>query len=342
MASVYNTVRGRDHHSKKTRGGRPPNQITHRLTGPLIQIEGQLRIDGDIMMKSLPPSENPPLSQMFTLRSERGDSLISVMIATVIMGIIAVGFASMHSFSMRATKSVEYKDELISLRRVLRAKTDCSETLTGQICDGITTFPLKDSTGSVIGTPHFGAWKLGSFDTSATCLSGKMSIRFARLKGTNSFTTDPLNKAPFSWEPLYKNGDLDCDDFWSNDTTCDTGCDTPFRDINEGNYRIAAGDAHPGDACNGGAWGWGMHYSATVHCPPGWGAVGGGAACGSFNGGGLAGGTFVLANGSGWFSDCCSYPAPGCSQPDPHSPKVTCNPAASVIKGGAFVVCIKK
>ena len=186
-------------------------------------------------------------------RGERGASLLATLVAVGILGLVAAAFASLLTFTQRANKHSEFKDELVGLRRVLRQQVNCATTLAGQSCDGVTRFALLDAHAHPIGKPHLTAWKLGNFDLSATCSSSAkaMTVQFARLKTQTTFYSDPMNGSLYSWTTLYDNGDLACSSFWSAPPSC-TG---PICPRSDGSYELVTAALVPQTVhggCNGG------------------------------------------------------------------------------------------
>lgn len=67
---------------------------------------------------------------MLSLGNQEGASLVTVLMATAMAGFLALGLSRMHEKSLRATKNIELKDDLLGLRRTVRNTLDCSATLT--------------------------------------------------------------------------------------------------------------------------------------------------------------------------------------------------------------------
>ncbi|NRA67199.1 MAG: hypothetical protein HRU19_22135 [Pseudobacteriovorax sp.] len=212
-------------------------------------------------------------------RSNSGMSLISVMIATAILGVIVVAFMRMTTNTMKSTKSSQLKDDLVSMRRVIRDRVDCQQTLTPAVC-GANFFGLRDRDGNLLGVANLGAMRLGEFHYRASCDNVSMTIEFSRLADANNFARDPLNNRELSWRNLFPTGDVGCRDFFAG--AGPGACGQPFCPEQRRNYAVGVGTlsrAPGGVGCAALVEAGSLkeeHYVGTAFCPPGFVAVGGG------------------------------------------------------------------
>lgn len=65
------------------------------------------------------------------VRNERGFSMVSILVALGIMGILGVVFSEMFSNQITMRKKIERFDDLENLRNMIRFGTDCTNTTSG-------------------------------------------------------------------------------------------------------------------------------------------------------------------------------------------------------------------
>jgi hypothetical protein len=145
---------------------------------------------------------------------QNGSSLIGVLMAAGLMGVVSLAVLNTQNFSFKAGKTSELRDENLGNKRILRSKLDCSKTLTSITC-GSGFFPLRDKNDAIIGTADLGAWKLGNFHIRGQCNGSTLSIQTARLATDGTFAKDPLTGKAGGWTDLFSPGDLDCASFFN-------------------------------------------------------------------------------------------------------------------------------
>lgn len=146
---------------------------------------------------------------MFWFRGEDGISIVGVLMAAAGLGFVALATSQMVTNSAKSTKVTELRDDRVGVRQAIRSRLDCASTLTGTPCNAA-PFPLKNATGGIIGTPQFGAWRLGEFHVRGTCDGTTLTIQATRLAGTGQFAVHPMTRQPETWTDLFVPGELDC------------------------------------------------------------------------------------------------------------------------------------
>jgi hypothetical protein len=151
---------------------------------------------------------------------QAGSGLIQAIMATCILGLIGAGYMNLQQTSIRSYSKIEQKEDLTAIKRALRSKVDCNETLTGTTCSSGNFFPLKDKSGRLVGAAGNSQndWKLGKWNFRTSCDGNRMNVQVARLKPSSSseFMRDPLTMADQSWTDLFIPGDFDCASFFGS------------------------------------------------------------------------------------------------------------------------------
>lgn len=151
---------------------------------------------------------------------ERGFGLLEVLMAAVILGTLALGFAEMLSRSMASVKSVELRDEVTHIRKVVSDRMDCAQTMLSQTCSASWViggtpnspyFPLKTKTGSL--GEAFGSTdvKIGNWVLRASCVDNTTAglkglfVQYSRPRSIAGadFYSDPLTGRTADWAPLF-------------------------------------------------------------------------------------------------------------------------------------------
>ena len=135
--------------------------------------------------------------------SQRGSSLISVLVAVGIAGILTTGVSSILTQALRGQERVTQSSELTAIRQTLLARTNCALTLAPvpTACNGAVA--LKDKNGKVL--VDVAGTKIGKWTLKATCVpttdlptnptGGDHEIVVWAARPTNSgYFTDPLTK----------------------------------------------------------------------------------------------------------------------------------------------------
>ncbi len=155
---------------------------------------------------------------------KRGIGMLEVLISGTIMAIILSGVMVVMKNAGKANRRSNVADQLVSLRRTVRERTDCVKTLTGAACTAGTYFHLKDKWGNTLaGNASYGFDKLGEFNLRASCDGTKMFVEQARLASSTTFQPD----GPDKWEPLYPTGDMGCMNFFNPTAPPGSMCTPP-------------------------------------------------------------------------------------------------------------------
>ncbi|NRA66550.1 MAG: hypothetical protein HRU19_18825 [Pseudobacteriovorax sp.] len=133
-------------------------------------------------------------SSPISLRQQTGLSLVSVLVAAGIMGIIATALASLFNNSFRAQSSLNVRVEISAMRRAMVDRFDCNSSLGNPAnadipldCNAFTPGPLRDQFGDDISFP--------GFNTRTSCFNDELRVRL--VPGANQI--NPLTQQP--WNP---------------------------------------------------------------------------------------------------------------------------------------------
>ena len=117
------------------------------------------------------------MNSIKTIRNERGFSIVSILAALAILGILAAMFSGMFSSQITMRKKIERLDDLENLRNMIRIGTDCTNTTSGwaATCTANLDIPIKRS-GTAPGADLIAKkvsgnaiTKIGDFYVAATC-----------------------------------------------------------------------------------------------------------------------------------------------------------------------------
>lgn len=265
---------------------------------------------------------------------QSGISLLGVIIALGILGIITVVMTQMLTNSMSTQQHLDNEEELRSLRVLIEKRLSCSKTITKAILATCSPnidlnaiaagsfFSLKDKQDKYLGVRQSdGSTQMGSWSIKGRCTKSPtvntIQIAVAKTSKKGGFATDPLTKKPLSWAPLYPaKAPLAtnlCTDEIIGDVIDDVVADHIESKPMEVSKVAGCGDGLFGAILGGQT----QLYKSTVYCPSNKIAVSGGAEC--MPGAGnknlstlIAGspkGTMVAsrpaADGQAWYVECC-------------------------------------
>jgi hypothetical protein len=132
-------------------------------------------------------------------KGPRGTSLVSVLVAVAIAGLLAVAIATMSTRGLQSTKSAELKGDLGTIRRTLAENFDCARSLglptsasLPLACAAWGHVPVLDKNGHHLLSA---ADKLGVWSITARCVGDR--VVFAATKPGN----DPLTGLPWADSP---------------------------------------------------------------------------------------------------------------------------------------------
>lgn len=122
--------------------------------------------------------------------SEAGNAILSVLIAIGIFGILSVSMTNMGSNSMKASKSVSYRQDLETIKKTISSRMDCKETLginpasvLPLTCGGARHKLRRIGGGKIGSNPNM----IGDWTISSKCINQKLIIQ-ASMPGVK----DPL------------------------------------------------------------------------------------------------------------------------------------------------------
>lgn len=114
--------------------------------------------------------------------SEKGSSLVGVMVAIGILGILAVIFSAMMSNTIQVSKMVERKSEQEDLRRYIRIAMSCSKTLASVPvpCPAETLVDIRkiDNTVLIAAASGNSRLKIGEYYVQAFCTGMPREFNF--------------------------------------------------------------------------------------------------------------------------------------------------------------------
>lgn len=145
--------------------------------------------------------------------SQKGLSLVGVLISTAILGFLVIVLARMHSNSMKVTKHAELRGELEVLRTNIRSSMSCPFTQGQCAAAGqyVNILRVDKSVAYATGNKQNGM-RVGRWNFRARCV-GLSRVVFERARIINgNFAKDPLNSSKImSWQNLFATASGPCD-----------------------------------------------------------------------------------------------------------------------------------
>ena len=260
-----------------------------------------------------------------SLSSNSGMSLLSVIVAVGLLGVVAAGIARLSKSSNQAMKYQEMRQDRIHLKQALIRSVDCNST--GLTCPTNGAIQIMDKEGNELIASNDTGTKIGKWTIRARCIGGEAFLQSPTLLPTGELV------AP--WKNLF-------DPQTARFAICGPGAaasssvsalcvpSTVFSCVDADNFKRITGDlvlqVPPDTDCgkpftHGGENFRKVHSMATINCPDGFRAVSGGANCehsygtadvkhGSYTGNTVGGGNllaqFPTFDGKGWTNDCCA------------------------------------
>jgi|NOAtaT_7_FD_contig_21_3855916_length_1147_multi_9_in_0_out_0_1 hypothetical protein len=134
--------------------------------------------------------------------SQEGVTIVEVLVALGILGVVAVGLGRLMNNSMTAQRSVELRSDVEDLRRFIQTNLSCAKTFDSfpsrpVNCSG--NIALRRENGSIIVAS--GGQALGNWTLTARCenIGGQsgLSIYATRPAPGGGFLLDPLTRRPY-------------------------------------------------------------------------------------------------------------------------------------------------
>lgn len=229
------------------------------------------------------------LQNIFGARSKSGLSLVSVLVALGISGIIAVAMRNILSNSFSAQSSITLRSDLEGLRRTLVVRTDCDRSFKpGITCPSGTPVTLFTKSGAVLAKSSGQPSRMGKFALKAECNSDGdgLIVRAGLLRknknidasATADFLPDPLTSVVSTWSSpntlLYPEGVILCPSGSSSNSagTWSSGyaLDTQYTAATTGLVVATCYDADRrlyGETPDGTTRIWGSHWSIGLTMP---------------------------------------------------------------------------
>ena len=149
--------------------------------------------------------------------NEVGLSLISMMVAVGIAGILAMVMAQRFANDAAAQQDVEIRSELLGLQRYLLNAVDCTATAAAIAapCTIERRVDLKSSSLTMpvlVSSDSTNPTKIGLFTLRATCVGGgKLLVEAAKFQpGSSSFSKNPLTGKDLSWRDVNRGIPFPC------------------------------------------------------------------------------------------------------------------------------------
>ncbi len=276
--------------------------------------------------------------------TQSGSSLVAVLVATAIMGIIATVMATMNKNMSSFQSKTELGTAKQQISLALMTNVDCKKSIDpfcpGGTCEAgeVATCPTdgqritlyrKTTSGNVVSVASSGT-AIGKWTATAQCFNNAgVDVRVARPRpGTavhsladGDYFKDPLNGSPLSFNAanakVFPPGAFLCQQYFTqtagNVFTSPPGfaCNAMSPDKEQVLCYGALDIDNAAINCmaNPPPGCTGYHYQKQVQCPAGYAAMGGGGFCQFTNFGGFQLESHPWANG--WFVDCCAYHCPG-------------------------------
>ena len=152
------------------------------------------------------------------LGDERGFSLISVIVALGLAGILAGLLTEINVNSMRNSKQIKLQDELTQVRQMVLKRLSCKDTLNITSATLLpiacpNTITLKDRHGrSLFATD--GRVGNSTWYVSPSCNASGIQLKVTRLTKDKKPALNPLTKKRHKLEPLFETGDFTCSEYF--------------------------------------------------------------------------------------------------------------------------------
>lgn len=140
----------------------------------------------------------------FCESNEAGVSLVSLLIAIAIMGIVFVGVSQSISNTLKTQKKFEEMSDMSELRRVLRSRVNCAKTkevlgMSWSSCNGATKIVGVDESGSQVVGNVSPATTFGPYSVELRCVvtGTGATMRMTVSKGGAIVQNDLFRKVPY-------------------------------------------------------------------------------------------------------------------------------------------------
>lgn len=135
-----------------------------------------------------------------------GFSLISVLVAIGILGIVLSAVMQSLQNNLKAQKKFEELSDMVEIRRVMRARIDCAATKTANgsnwdVCNGSSNIRAVDSAGTTVIAQSAPFSNYGPYILDAKCTkdaSNTASIVINVKKGSTVVSSDLFRKVPYT------------------------------------------------------------------------------------------------------------------------------------------------
>jgi hypothetical protein len=269
--------------------------------------------------------------------AQSGFSLVTVMVAVAISGIVAAAIFQMLSNTMASQRHIELRDELRQVRNIISERISCTQTLPSSALAGCLGavdasgilpagpyLQIKDKNGKALGklladgSQAFGKWRV-----RGRCVKSKtanlLQLSTARFDAKDAIMKDPLTAKPLGWVPVYTADSPLGAKLCEEEILGAINGPVEAEHLEQGNMEAIANVAGCGDGLIGAILGGTSKlYRATITCPDTKIAVGGGAECMPGSGqpanifqaiAGSPKGLMVASrpatNGQAWYVECC-------------------------------------
>ena len=166
-------------------------------------------------------SFGPKYPGQTVVSSRSGFGLLEVIVLVAILGLLAFWVSNYFTTGYRALKSLEYKADLLDVKRYVLSNLACP-TSRPPACDDSTAPFVSISrvdSGELVQLPNagnytrYGTWyalRASCLDCPVCTNGKKLFVEVAREDGQGNFSLDPLSKRPMGWRDLFDGMPIGC------------------------------------------------------------------------------------------------------------------------------------
>ncbi len=130
-----------------------------------------------------------PLPFKMAKLNRRGMSLLGVLVAASLTGLVAIAIGQLMKGAVRGMASVELRGEMLDVRQLARTRLNCKKTFPASSCPAANPIVLKDMYDRPIFTdvettpgPFENTWKYNNARVQTSCVAGKLELRFVSVR----------------------------------------------------------------------------------------------------------------------------------------------------------------
>lgn len=139
-----------------------------------------------------------------------------------------LGLTKIINLNLKASRSIQSKGDLESIRALIRSNLDCIQTMPSN-CALAGYIPVKRKDGTTfIGANGASGITIGDWSIRTTCSGTNLLFERAQLNSDETFKSDPLLNRSYDWQPLFPSGAVACPTLSPSQSTVPTGMLAPF------------------------------------------------------------------------------------------------------------------